>query len=89
MKRLIILTAIMFMASTVTASKLSHYIDKVNARDRAAQQQETQQDMNFADFSFRLDSRYVSDDGERCRDYSLRSRTNPFKHGTYTVCDER
>ncbi len=35
------------------------------------------QDMNFPDFDFRFDRRYMDDSGQSCRDYVFRSRSNP------------
>lgn len=87
MKKLVVLLLTVCSVSPLAASKLSHYIDKTNARDRAQQQQEVQQDMNFADFAFRIQNRYVNDQGERCRDYQAVSRSNPYRHGIFTVCD--
>lgn len=89
MKKLLVFILTFLAFSSVTASKLSHYVDKTNARNRAQQQQETQQDMNFADFAFRIENRYINDNGERCRDYQAVSRSNPYRHGIFTVCDSR
>jgi hypothetical protein len=71
------------------ASKLSKYLNKMDNEERARQEQEWRGDMNFNDFSFRLDKRYTDRRGQRCRDYLFRSRSNPYRHGYYTVCDER
>lgn len=71
------------------ASKLSKFLNNMEAEDKARQQREWQQDMNFNDFAFRLDRRYTDDHGQQCRDYVFRSRSNPYRHGYYTVCDER
>ncbi|MGQ3889174.1 hypothetical protein ACQUW5_09110 [Legionella sp. CNM-1927-20] len=71
------------------ASKLSKYLNKMDAQDRARQEREWQQDMNFNDFAFRLDKRYRDERGQYCRDYIFRARSNPYRHGYYTVCDER
>ena len=54
------------------ASKLSKYMNKMEAEDRARQEREWQQDMDFNDFSFRLNQRYTNDRGQHCRDYVFR-----------------
>lgn len=79
----------MLVVYTADASKLSRYLNKVDNEERARQEREWREDMNFADFSFRLDRRYVDNRGQRCRDYVFRSRSNPYRHGFYSVCDER
>jgi hypothetical protein len=89
MKKLILLLLTVMLFSTGYASKVSKFFNKMDANDRARQEREWQQDMNFPDFAFRLDKRYVDDRGQRCRDYVFRSRSNPYRHGYYTVCDER
>lgn len=83
------LCVLAFFSTGTFASKLSHYLHKQEAKDQAQQEQEVRSDMNFADFNFRLSKRYVNERGERCRDYEARSRSNPYRHGYYTVCDER
>ena len=75
--------------SVAYASKLSRYMDKVDAEQQAQQQREWQQDMNFPDLAFRLDRRFIDDQGQRCRAYVFRARSNPYRHGQYIVCDER
>lgn len=89
MKKIVILLIAATFLSVGYASKLSKYLNKMEADSRAQQEREWQQDMNFADFSFRLDKRYVDDRGQRCRDYVFRARSNPYRQGYYTVCDER
>ncbi|WP_454782097.1 hypothetical protein [Legionella sp. WA2022007384] len=89
MKKIILLLLITSIFSVGHASKLSKFLKQMDEEDRARQEREWQQDMNFGDFSFRLDRRYSDDHGQRCRDYKFRSRSNPFRHGYYTVCDER
>lgn len=74
---------------TVHASKLSKFLNKMEEKERARQEREWQQDMNFADFAFRLDKRYMDDQGQNCRDYIFRARSNPYRHGYFTVCDDR
>ncbi|KTD31356.1 hypothetical protein [Legionella israelensis] len=71
------------------ASKLSRFFHEHKERERAREQQQLRQDMNFADFSFRFEKRYVDERGEQCRDYVFRSRSNPYRHGYFTVCEER
>lgn len=89
MKKTIVLIIMSLVFTSVYASKLSHYFKKMEEDDRANQERELQQDMNFADFAFRLDKRYTDENGERCRDYVFRSGSNPYRHGYFTVCDER
>lgn len=89
MKKIVFLLLISCLFSVAHASKLSKFFKDLDKEDRARQEREWQQDMNFGDFSFRLDRRYSDDHGQRCRDYKFRSRSNPFRHGYYTVCDER
>lgn len=88
-KTVFILLLLSFAASFTNASKLSHYFHKHKERERAREQQELRQDMNFADFAFRFEKRYTDERGEQCRDYFFRSRSNPYRHGYYTVCEER
>lgn len=83
------LSLLALFSTTAFASKLSHYLHKQEAKEQAQQEQEIRGDMNFADFNFRLSKRYVNERGERCRDYDARSRSNPYRHSYYTVCDER
>ena len=61
----------------------------MDKKDQERQAQEWRQDMNFNDFAFRLEKRYADNCGQNCRDYEFRARSNPFRHGYYTVCDER
>lgn len=96
MKKVILILLVSLCTSNVYTSKLSKYLNKMDDKQKqqAAQQrqmeaQEMQQDMNFADFSFRLQQRYIDNQGQRCRDYEFRARSNPYKHGYMTVCDER
>jgi hypothetical protein len=88
MKKIIIILLISSFFSMSYASKLSKFLEDMDKRDRQRQEQERRQDMNFNDFSFRLVKRYVSNQGQNCRDYEFRSRSNPFLHGYYTVCNE-
>jgi len=83
----VLITCLCFTSSY--ASKLSKYMDKMDAQEKAEQQREWQQDMNFADLSFRLERRFVDDRGQRCRAYVFRARSNPYRHGQYIACDER
>jgi|GEM_PF-5299826 len=89
MKKIISLLLISLCFSVAYGSKLSKYLNKLDAEEKARMQHEWQQDMNFADMSFRLDRRYVRGQGDNCRDYVFRSRSNPYRSGAYTVCDER
>ncbi|KTD59203.1 hypothetical protein [Legionella shakespearei] len=96
MKKVIAILLVSLCVSTGYASKLSKFLNKMDndQKQQAAQQrqleaQEMQRDMNFADFSFRLQQRYTDNHGQRCRDYEFRARSNPYKHGYLTVCDER
>lgn len=57
-------------------------------RQQEQEAREWQQDMNFGDLVFRLERRYRNEGGEVCRDYIFRARSNPYRHGSYTVCDE-
>jgi hypothetical protein len=89
MKKFLLFLAISLCLSVSHASKFSKYLNKVEENDRAQQEREWREDMNFSDFSFRLDKRYTDARGQRCRDYVFRSRNNPYRHGFYSVCDER
>lgn len=89
MKKIIIFIFAFLFISASYGSKLSKFIRKMDEKEKVRQQQEWQNDMNFADAAFRLDRRYSSDDGEACRDYIFRSRSNPYRHGHYIVCEER
>lgn len=89
MKKLIIIFLLSSFFSIGYASKLSKFFKDMDNKERERQEQELRQDMNFNDFSFRLEKRYVDNQGQRCRDYVFRARSNPFRHGYYTVCDER
>jgi hypothetical protein len=89
MKKIIFIILISSLFSVSYASKLSKFFKDMEENDRARQEQEWQQDMNFGDFSFRLEKRYTDDRGQRCRDYKFKARSNPYHHGYYTVCDDR
>ncbi len=89
MKKIMMIFLVTLCVNTSYASKLSKYLNKVDADQRAQQAQELRQDMNFNDFAFRLKERYADDHGQHCRDYEFRGRSNPYKHGYFTVCDER
>lgn len=89
MKKLILILLISSFFSISYASKLSKFFKDMDKQDRERQEQEWRQDMNFNDFSFRLAKRYVDDRGQKCRDYEFRARSNPFRHGYYTICDEQ
>ena len=68
------------------ASKLSRFIHKANEREREAKARQLREDMNFADYDFRLQRSFTGQNGERCRLYTFRSHSNPYKHGDYSVC---
>lgn len=89
MKKILVILLLSYLASFAHASKLSKFINKQKAHAKERNQQELRQDMDFADFSFRKQKRYVNERGEQCREYSMRSRSNPYRHGLYTVCNER
>ena len=89
MRRALIICSILLAVPLAHGSKFSKFIHKMDAEEKARQQQEWQQDMNFSDISFRLNRRFVDNRGESCREYIFRSRSNPFRHGEYMVCDER
>lgn len=88
MKKIAVLLILITFVSLGYASKLSKFLNKMEADNRAQEQREWQQDMNFNDFAFRLDRRYIDDQGQNCRDYEFRARSNPYRHGYFTVCDE-
>lgn len=89
MKKILCLVLISLVLPVGYASKLSKYLHKVEEENRMQQEREWQQDMDFRDFSFRLERRYMDDHGQRCREYVFRARSNPYRHGYFTVCDER
>lgn len=89
MKKIALLLLVIFCMPVSNASKLSHHIHKMHEKERRRDEDLRRQDMNFADFTFRSDRNYINDRNENCRDYSFRSRSNPYKRGFYTVCDER
>lgn len=84
----ILLVSLCFV-STGYSSKLSKFLNKMDADQKQQEAQELQRDMSFPDFAFRLQERYVDKQGQHCRDYEFRARSNPYKHGYLTVCDER
>jgi hypothetical protein len=88
MRKIIVLLLLSSFFSVGYASKLSQFFKNMEKEDKARQEKEWQQDMNFGDFSFRLEKRYTDDRGQQCRDYKFRSRSNPYRHGYYTVCEE-
>ena len=87
--KIILLLVASLCVSPAYSSKLSKYLNKVDAESRAQQQREWQQDMNFADLDFRLDRHFSDETGQQCREYMFRARSNPYRHGPYIVCDER
>lgn len=89
MKKIALVLLLSICATGVYSSKLSKFMNKMEAQENQRAAQEWQQDMNFADFAFRLQQRYVDNHGQNCRDYEFRGRSNPYKHGYMTVCDDR
>lgn len=87
MKKILFILLVSLSFSTSYASKLSKYIKKSEARNHAQQQREWQQDMNFADLDFRFDRRYIDENKQSCREYVFRARSNPYRSGRYTVCE--
>lgn len=88
MKKIAILLVSILCVSLANASKLSEFLRKSEERDRVRVETTMRQDMNFADFSFRLNRNFRDDrSGENCRDYEFRSKSNPYKHGYYTICE--
>ena len=76
-----------FLVSISHASQLSRFLENAGKADQARQEQEWSEDMNFGDFAFRLERRYTDGRGQNCRDYVFRARSNPFRAGSYTICD--
>lgn len=89
LKKITVLFLIAFCVGLGHASKLSKFLNKVDEDQKRQAALELQQDMNFNDLAFRLTQRYVNDHGQHCRDYEFRGRSNPYKHGFYTICDDR
>lgn len=87
MKKTLFILLVSLCVSAAHASKLSTYLNKREAQENAQLQREFQQDMNFADLSFRLERRFIGERGEQCRDYGFRARSNPYRHGHYSVCN--
>lgn len=88
MKKIALVLMVVLCVPFAHGSKLSHFFNKLDAEDKARTQREWQQDMNFSDLSFRLERRFT-EFGQQCREYEFRSRSNPYRHGHYTVCEER
>ena len=88
-KIIVVLLVSLCVMGTGYASRLSKFLNKMDEEQKQRDAQEWQQDMNFGDFVFRLQKRYSDDHGQRCRDYEFRARSNPYRHGYFTVCDER
>ncbi|AUB69999.1 TPA: hypothetical protein OX050_002477 [Legionella pneumophila] len=89
MKKIMVFVLLTVVCSAGFPSKLSKFLNKMDAEQKQRDAQEWQQDMNFGDYAFRLKERYVDDRGQRCRDYEFRGRSNPYRHGYFTVCDDR
>lgn len=88
MRKYALIILFTFILIPLHASKLSHFLHKHHEREKAREQKEFQQDMNFSDYSFRLERRYTERNGEQCRVYQFRSRSNPYRHGKFSVCEE-
>jgi tyrosyl-tRNA synthetase len=88
-KKILVILLISLCCVPGYTSKLSKFLNKMDNEQKQRDAQEWQQDMNFGDFVFRLQQRYTDNHGQRCRDYEFRGRSNPYKHGYYTVCDDR
>ncbi|WP_045097710.1 hypothetical protein [Legionella fallonii] len=88
MKKIVVvlLASLSIGISTGHSSRLSKFLNKLDEEQKQRDAREWQQDMNFGDFVFRLQKRY-DERGQHCRDYEFRSRSNPYRHGYYTVCD--
>lgn len=87
MKKFIVCLLMGLMISSVAdASKLSHWFNKQNQKQQQRKAEQRARDLNFADNAYRLQRGYVDHSNERCRVYDFRSHSNPYKHGTYTVC---
>jgi hypothetical protein len=89
MRKVLVLLLVSLLVSIGHTSKLSQFLNKMDSDQKQKEAQQLQKDMNFADFAFRLQERYVDKHGQHCRDYVFRARSNPYKHGYFTVCDER
>ncbi|WP_133130166.1 hypothetical protein [Legionella yabuuchiae] len=89
MKKLVLLVLAMGLITTTHASKLSDFFNKMEARDKARKEQEIKQDMNFSDFAYKYERRFTNAEGESCREYIFRSRSNPYLHGRHTICNGR
>jgi hypothetical protein len=89
MQKIIFMLVLSLFLALSHASKLSKFLNEMDKKDQERHVRELQQDMDFKDFVFRLEKRYVDEHGAQCRDYEFRARSNPFRHGYYTVCDER
>ena len=74
-------------ASTVYASKLSHFFKKQQEKARVERERQRREDLDFSQLQFRLKRSYIADNGDKCRIYEFRSTKNTFKHGKYEVCD--
>jgi hypothetical protein len=87
MSKSILVVVCTFLLSISHASQLSRFLENAGKEDQARQEREWREDMNFGDFAFRLEKRYVDGRGQNCRDYIFRARSNPFRAGSYTICD--
>ena len=89
MNKFFIILLSMLALTSVNASKLSKFMNDMSAREHARAEKERKQDLNFGDYAFKLKRRFESPQGGSCREYVARSRSNPFRSGSYTICDER
>lgn len=63
MKKIIVFVLLTVVCSAGFTSKLSKFLNKMDAEQKQRDAQEWQQDMNFGDYAFRLKERYVDDRG--------------------------
>lgn len=75
--------------NVANASKLSKYLNKIEAKEKARKERHIKEDMNFSNFSFRFKRQFTDRNGHHCREYDVRSKSNPYRFGEYIVCDER
>lgn len=89
MNKAIVIFLSFLVVTSVHASKLSKFFNDMDARENARVERERKEDLNFSDYAFKLDKRYQSPQGDSCREYVARSRSNPFKSGRYIICNGR
>ena len=89
MNKLVVIFLSILVVTSVHASKLSKFLNDMDARENARVERERKEDLNFSDYAFKLDRRFQGSHGDSCREYVARSRSNPFKSGRYIICDGR